>query len=109
MNAQTQYEYRCEASYQRQFDDDDLVCNKVDELMSGDYNPNSFDNAAEALYANPIQLSALERAMTDGDLLLVGEIISVVSQNYWLTKAEKDAPGKVEADAEKDAGDRWAA
>ena len=43
MNAQTQYEYRCEASYQRQFDDDDLVCNKVDELMSGgEYEPQQF-------------------------------------------------------------------
>ena len=109
MNAQTQYEYACEASYQRQFDDDDLICKKIDELMSGEYNPNNFDNAVDAMYKNPIQLAEWERAMKDGDLLLAGEIMDDVSEGYWLAKAEKDAPDLVEADAEKDAGDRWAA
>lgn len=95
MNIALAYDNYCDRQYAALHDDDEALAEMIDTLTAGEYNANKWNNAMEAMGEEPVQQMAWQRAMQGGDLLLAGEIIKTVSENYWLKRAEQDAPARL--------------
>ena len=96
MNIALAYDHFCSRQYAQMNAQDAALAEMIDALTEGEYNPYLYANAMEAMDNSPIQQKAWTQAMMDGDLLLAAEIIKTVSENYWLRRAEEDAPAKLE-------------
>lgn len=87
------YDRWLEKPYQDQCDRDNALDDIEQELLEGEYNPNHYDNFAEAIgEATPDEIETIEDWLERGEFEKLGRMLWCISLAYWEKQAQDKAP-----------------